>query len=418
MTLAELQSKVNREDFAKSLEQQMQVLIGRKVNKWRTRYDQTLYSAAGSDYAGELSQIENIKRTTKNPKLIRPGLLWQITKSLEFKNNFELIFGDRREMNSLVSFFSFVLLQLAKEEGKPTSDSWQGTTSSFRDLYTSTRLLTRTGALKQAILDFNLLKMEWGEPVGVKLFDRVLTVSQFNDIDRILLNADREEKVISSSHIFSWDLYELLEQRFGAIEDMNHLGRDLADWFLDVWVPHMIEKLEWYHADPVTSTGKNIYQVLERLVALHNQQVMIANTPVTEMLVSSETAEKNKLHAITYIEQKRQYEAIYFYHLVMQDDYFDKSQDSEDTMTYLELTEHEALRELLPTHVGTWQYKFMYSNYDIDRAKQDWEKIVERIEKVTQIRAENDEKYKGKAKDRRQRWAKVHMPKLPEKREE
>lgn len=61
---------------------------------------------------------------------------------------------------------------------------------------------------------------------------------------------------------------------------------------------------------------------------------------------------------------------------MLQDDYFDKSQDSEDVMAYLELTEHEALRELLPNRVVDGKYEFMYSTYDTEFAKGDWAEIV------------------------------------------
>lgn len=418
MSLAELQSKVDREELAQSIERQMQVLIGYRVYLWRWRYGKSLNEAAESEYAGELSQIENIKITTKNPKLIRPDMLQKLTENLEFKNEFELIFGDRLEMNALVSLFSLILTQLGKKE--TPSKSWQGTSGSFQDLSKSVQLLTRTGALKEAIADFDLVQRQ-NEKNGIsQLFNGALTPSQFADVAKLLEEAAHAETPSITSHLFSWDFYELLEQRFGDIEDMKHLGRDIADWFLDVWLPHMVEKLDWYHADPITSTGKDIYQSLQRLTALQDQKVMIENTPVTDMLVSAETAEKNKAHALAYIDQKIRYEAVYFYHLVLQDDYFDKSQDSEDVMAYLELTEHQALRELLPKRVVDGKYEFMYSDHDTEFAKGDWAEIVERLEEVTEIRAEIDKKREGKGEDKRQKqkWAGMYVPELPGDNEE
>ena len=239
---------------------------------------------------------------------------------------------------------------------------------------------------------------------------------QFADVAKLLEEAAHDKTPSITSHVFSWDFYELLYQRFGDIEDMKHLGHDMADWFLDVWLPYMVEKLDWYHADPITSTGKDIYQALQRLTALQDQKVMIENTPVTEMLVGAEIADKNKEHALAYIDRKIRYEAVYFYHLVLQDDYFDKSQDSEDMMAYLELIKHEALRELLPKRVVDGKYEFMYSNYDIEFAKGDWAEIMERLEEVTEIRAEIDKKRKDKGEDKRQKqkWAGMYVPELPE----
>ena len=129
MSLAELQSKVDREELAQSIERQMQVLIGYRVYLWRWRYGKSLNEAAEPEYAGELSQIENIKITTKNPKLIRPDMVQKLTENLEFKNEFELIFGDRLEMNALVSLLSLILTQLGKKE--TPSKSWQGTSGSL-----------------------------------------------------------------------------------------------------------------------------------------------------------------------------------------------------------------------------------------------------------------------------------------------
>jgi hypothetical protein len=103
---------------------------------------------------------------------------------------------------------------------------------------------------------------------------------------------------------------------------------------------------------------------------------------------------------------------------MMQDDYFDQSQSSKDIMTYLELTEHEVLRKLLPKRVVDVQYEFMYSGYNIDYAKQDWAEIVERIEEVTKIRANADGKSKRKDAYKRKKWGGMYVPKLPDENEE
>lgn len=132
----------------------------------------------------------------------------------------------------------------------------------------------------------------------------------------------------------------------------------------------MVEKLDWDHTNPITSTGKNIYQTLQRLTALQDQKVMIENMPITEILVSAEAAEKNKQHALACTNQKIRY---------------------------------EALRELLLKRIVDGKYEFMYANHDIELAKDDWAKIVERLlEEVTGIRAEIDKKREGKGEYKRQ----------------
>lgn len=417
MSITELQSKVNRKMLAESIEQQMHILIGYRIYIWRWRYDKNLNKVVYDEYARELGHIENIEKTQHNPKLIRKQLLAQITEGLEFKNKFELVFGDRLEMEGLASFFLLVISQQAHQE-KEIVKNWQGVATNFTDLVKSVHLLTRTGALRQAFKDFNFVSGQNKTQEIGKLFEEVLTHSQFSELDKLLEDAVHADEQMMTSNLFSWDLYELLEQRFSEIENLKSLGRDLADWFVDVWLPHMVKKLEWYHADPITSTGKNIYQALGRLITLRDQKNMIENTPVEEMLVSSDKAEKNKEHALQYIDQKMRYESIYFHHLVQQDDYFDKSQNSEDVMSYLELTEHEALRELLPIRVVDGKYEFMYSGYNVEHAKQDWAKIVERLEKITKCRAKNGDDSKSKLKRGDRGWEVVYMPKLPGESEE
>lgn len=87
---------------------------------------------------------------------------------------------------------------------------------------------------------------------------------------------------------------------------------------------------------------------------------------------------------------------------------------SQETVTYLEFSAQEGLREQLPKEVVESQYVFMYSDYDVERAKFGWTDIVKSLKKVTAVRAVVDAKRQGKGEDKRKKWVGLHVPELPD----